>query len=87
MSEGLEGVAGLVEVGAVAVQSRSSMSEVDLAVEDGGVGVAVLVEVQYVCVYKVDPLVGGLCGSRGFLLNRTFLLGINGYESPEQEEK
>ena len=64
MAKGLEGVAGLIEIGTVAVETGTLMGEVNLSVEDGGIGVQHLVEVQHIGMDKVDTGVLNL-GSAG----------------------
>ena len=75
MAEGLEGVAGLVEIGTVAVESRALVGEVHLAVEDGGVAVLQLVVVEQVGMDEVDTVVLD-AGLAGWAL--ALLLGIGG---------
>ena len=61
MSEGLEGVGLLVEVGAVAVEAGADVGEVDVAVQNLCIAVLVLVVVQPVGMHEIDPLVLRLC--------------------------
>ena len=53
MSESLERVAGLIEIGAVAIQSGSLMSEVYLTVENGCIGILGLIEVQHIGMHQI----------------------------------
>ena len=57
MAESLERVAGFVEIGTVAVQSGTLMGELYLAVQDGGIGVLILVEVEHVGMNQVDTCI------------------------------
>ena len=76
MAKGLEGVAGLIEIGTVAVKTGTLMGEVNLSVEDGGIGVQHLVEVQHIGMDEVDPLILNLWPT-GRALGLSFL-GIGG---------
>ena len=53
MSEGFERVGGFIEIGAVAIEASTLVSEVDLTVEDGGVGIQALVIVEHIGMNKI----------------------------------
>ena len=72
MTEGLEGVAGFVEIGAVAVEARPLVGEMHLSIQDGGIGIEALVVMEHIGMDEVDA--GVLClGSTGSAL--ALLLG------------
>jgi hypothetical protein len=54
MSESLEGIAGLIEIGTVTVKSGSLMGEMDLTVEDRCVRIDPVIEVEYVGMNQID---------------------------------
>ena len=74
MTKGLEGVADLVEIGTVAIETCPLMGEVHLTVEDRGVGIQALVVVEHVGVDEVDAGVLNLRPSGGTL---SLFLGIS----------
>jgi hypothetical protein len=57
MAEGLKGVAGLIEVGTVAIQSGTDMSKMHLTIQDGRVRILILVEMKYIGMNEIDPLI------------------------------
>ena len=76
MTEGLERVAGLIEIGTITVETSPLMSEMHLPVKDGGIGIQSLVVVEHIGMNKVDA---GVLGSRptGRALGLPFLgIGI-----------
>ena len=78
MSESLKGVARLIEIGTVAIQSGPDMGEMYFAIEDGRIGILILVEMEHVGMHQIDALV-----LHPRLTGRTFpgtvLLGIDRY--------
>ena len=74
MTKGLKGVGSLVEIGAVAIQSCPLMGKVYLTVEDGGIGIDLLVVVEHVSMDKVDARILDLGAACRAL--RLSLLGI-----------
>ena len=57
MTEGLKGIAGLIEIGTVAIESGSDMGEVHLSIKDGRIGILVLVEMEYIGMNQIDACV------------------------------
>ena len=68
VAEGLERVAGLIEIGAVAMQRRPLVTELHLTVQYLRLPVLELVVVQNVGVNQIDVLVLGLSGTARLLL-------------------
>ena len=84
MSKGFERVRGFIEIGAVALEARTLVSEVNLTVEDGGVGIQALVVVKHVGMNQIDTSVL----SPG-LADRTFalLLGTGLCQTENRNQK
>ena len=57
MTEGLKGVAGLIEIGTVTIQTGTDMRKMHLAIEDGGIGILILVEMKHVGMNQIDTIV------------------------------
>ena len=53
MTESLERVAGLIEIGTVAIQTSSLMSEVNLTIKDGSIGILSLIVVQHIGMHQI----------------------------------
>jgi hypothetical protein len=59
ISEGMECVLLLFEVGTVAIESRSLMTELDMSSDDLGVTFLIVIKVKGVGVVKIDTLIAG----------------------------
>jgi hypothetical protein len=57
MTEGLKGIAGLIEIGTITIESGSDMGEVHLSIKDGRIGILVLVEMEYIGMNQIDACV------------------------------
>ena len=57
ISESLEGVAALVEISTVTIQTSTLMGEMHLTVQDGCIGIDTLVKMQEVGMYQIDTRV------------------------------
>ena len=69
MSESLEGVAGLIEIGTITIQTCTLMGKVHLSVENRSIRILTLIEMQQIGMYQIDT---GLL--RLDFSHRTFLL-------------
>jgi hypothetical protein len=85
MTKGLERVTSLVEIGTVAVETGPNMGEVDLTIEDGGVGVLKLVEMKDIGVHEVDALVLDSCFTGRALPSGSLLLGRGACHSHKKD--
>ena len=57
LTEGLKGIAGLIEIGTITIESGSDMGEVHLSIKDGRIGILVLVEMEYIGMNQIDARV------------------------------
>ena len=76
MSEGLKRIAGLIEIGTVTIKTGTDMSKMDLPVENRGIRVLILVEMEDISMYKINTLILNSTTCRT-LSGRTFLLGLS----------
>ena len=70
MSESLKRVAGLIEIGTVAIKACALMGEVHLTIENRGIWILILVEMEHVGMYEIHTGILYL----SLPTDRTFLL-------------
>ena len=78
MTEGFKGIGGFVEIGTVAIETRTLMREVDLAIEDRGVAVDTVIVVKHIGMNQIDTFIL----HRGLTSRTTLLLLRKGRDHP-----
>jgi hypothetical protein len=73
MTESLKRIAGLVEIGTVAIKTSTDMGKMHLTVEDSGVGVLKLVKMKHIGMYEINTFILSSLASRPFLDRTSFL--------------
>jgi hypothetical protein len=84
MPESLKRVARLIEIGTIAIKTGPDMGKMNLAIQDSGIRILVLVKMQHIGMHQIDTLIlYPRCASRS-LTSLTVLLGISETEAKQQ---